>query len=187
MQNCSFHLCQFLFPLRELAVSLLSFKYFILPCMIQRNGIFLAISVNKGCHQVCSPSTWAGEPKGNSGKKEYLPCSSHQTKATAYVSLEESQDVTRQGLAPDTWGAYQENDFSEPRLLHHPTYRKALNSLTWGIWFSIINSNILTFRLPALCCKTPIYYGSPLRLLRAILLGLPEMLPPRLEVLKSPT
>ena len=126
-------------------------------------------------------------PKETQERKNTCRVAAIRLKPLPIVSLEESQDVTRQGLAPDTWGAYQENDFSEPRLLHHPTYRKALNSLTWGIWFSIINSNILTFRLPALCCKTPIYYGSPLRLLRAILLGLPEMLPPRLEVLKIPT
>ena len=39
-------------------------------------------------------------------------------------------------LAPDIWGTHQRKDFSEPRLLHLPIYRKALNSLTWDIWFS---------------------------------------------------
>ena len=48
-------------------------------------------------------------------------------------------------LAPDSWGAYQRNDFSEPWLLHLPIHRKALNSLTWGIWFSLINNNLWCF------------------------------------------
>ena len=42
------------------------------------------------------------------------------------------------------------------------------------------------FRLPSLCCKTPIYPGFPPRLLGAVLSGLLEMLPPELEVLKLP-
>ena len=45
-------------------------------------------------------------------------------------------------LAPESWGAYQRNDFSEPSLLHPPIHRKALNSLTWDIWFSLINNNL---------------------------------------------
>ena len=40
-------------------------------------------------------------------------------------------------LAPDNWGAYQRNNFSDPQLLHPPIYRKALDSLTWDIWFSL--------------------------------------------------
>ena len=38
-------------------------------------------------------------------------------------------------LAPDSWGAYQRNDFSEPRLLHLPMHRKALNSLRHLVFF----------------------------------------------------
>ena len=34
-----------------------------------------------------------------------------------------------------------------------PTHRKVLNLITWDFWFSLINNNILIFRLPALCCK----------------------------------
>ena len=49
-------------------------------------------------------------------------------------------------LAPDSWGTYQRKDFSEPRLLHLPIHRKVLNSLTWDIWFSLINNNLLMFR-----------------------------------------
>ena len=36
------------------------------------------------------------------------------------------------------------------------THRKVLNSLTWDIWFSLTDNNLLTFRLLALCCKTAI-------------------------------
>ena len=38
-------------------------------------------------------------------------------------------------LAPDSWGAHQTNDYSESRLWHLPIQRKALNSVTWHIWF----------------------------------------------------
>ena len=44
-------------------------------------------------------------------------------------------------LAPDSWGADQWNDFNEPRLLHLPIHRKALNSLTWDVcflWLAVI-------------------------------------------------
>ena len=50
-------------------------------------------------------------------------------------------------LAPDSWDAYERNDFSDPRLLHLTIHRKALNSLTWDIWFSLINHNLLIARL----------------------------------------
>ena len=36
----------------------------------------------------------------------------------------------------------------------HPMHRKALNSLTWGIWFYFIANNLLMSRLHALCRKT---------------------------------
>ena len=49
-----------------------------------------------------------------------------------------------------SWDVYQRNDFHEPRLLHLPIYRKALNTSTWHIWFSF---NLLRFGLPAFCCK----------------------------------
>ena len=32
--------------------------------------------------------------------------------------------------------------------------QKTRNSLTWDIWFSLINNNLLMFRQPVLCCKT---------------------------------
>ena len=56
-------------------------------------------------------------------------------------------------LAPDSWGTYQWNDFKETRLLHLHIHRKALSTLTWDVWFSLINSKLLMFQLPGLCCK----------------------------------
>ena len=47
-------------------------------------------------------------------------------------------------LAPDSWGAYQRNDFSEPRLAFFHI-QKSAKFLNWDIWFSIINSNLLMF------------------------------------------
>ena len=53
----------------------------------------------------------------------------------------------RIGKTQDSWDAYERDDFSEPRRLHLPIHRKVLNSLTWDIWFSLINNNLLAFRL----------------------------------------
>lgn len=43
---------------------------------------------------------------------------------------------------------YPRNDFKEPRLLHPPIQRKALTSLTWDVYFSLINSEVLMFLPP---------------------------------------
>lgn len=51
-------------------------------------------------------------------------------------------------------GALERNEFREPRRLHPPT--RALNSSTWGTRLSLINNALLTFSLPAFCCKTSI-------------------------------
>ena len=94
-----------------------------------------------------SPPTWASEPWGNSRRKEYPPSSNHQTAATPYgVGILKK---LRMGiLAPDSWGVSRKNDFSEPRLLHLPTHRKGLNSLTWDIWFSLTITFWLSDYLP---------------------------------------
>ena len=70
------------------------------------------------------------------------------------VNSEETQDV-KTGNWP------QIDDFSKPKVLYLPIHRKVLNSLTWDIWFSFINSNLL-FLLAVLCCKTPLYHDSSL-------------------------
>ena len=58
-------------------------------------------------------------------------------------------------LAPESRGPHQRCGFREPRLLHLPTQRKAVNFLTWDIWFRFINSHLLTFWLFGLCGKHP--------------------------------
>ena len=62
--------------------------------------------------------------------------------ATADNLYEETQDEKAQVSR----SACQRNDFREPRLLHLPIPRKALNFVTWDIWFSLINSNLLMFQ-----------------------------------------
>jgi len=63
---------------------------------------------------------------------------------TETVSTEESKVLAR-----DSWDVYERNYFSEPKLLHFPTHRKTLNSLTWDIWFSLIHKN--TFEVKTTC------------------------------------
>ena len=97
-----------------------------------RNWIFPTISVNKYMTVISKciyHGWWAGEPWGSSG------CEKHRK------------------LALNSWGAYQRNDFSEPRFLHLPSYCNVLNSLIWDIWFSLINNYLLRFQPPGLCCK----------------------------------
>ena len=55
-------------------------------------------------------------------------------------------------MALNSWGAYQKNDFNEPRLLHLPIHKKVLNSLSWNVYFYLTNSNLLMFHLPGFCC-----------------------------------
>ena len=65
---------------------------------------------------------------------------------------------------------YQRNGFSEPRLLHLPIYRKALNSLTRDIWFSSTNSNPLMVQWPGvLLQKLSRYHDFPPGLFETVL------------------
>ena len=102
-----------------------------------------AMSVNKGSchHQPLQP------PDTQDGAE--CPPSSHQTLQPPHSHMCTPRRLRMRRmhwiLAPDSWGAYQRNDFSEPRLLHLPIHRKALNSLTWNIWFSLIKSDLLRF------------------------------------------
>ena len=88
----------------------------------------LPVVINNCSRQV----SWAGEPWGNSGRKE---CSL-QTASTPYHETQGSPGWEKcRILVPDSWGVYQSSDFTEPKLLHLPIHRKPLNSLTWDIWF----------------------------------------------------
>ena len=96
------------------------------------------LTVNKGCcsHQAITLKLWKDEPWGNSGWKNigYWP-------QRAEVHIKEMISVSP--------------------LLHLPIQRKALNFLTWDVWFSLINSNLLMFQRLGLCCKSS-YISYPL-------------------------
>ena len=98
----------------------------------------------KPSHYSCWPHQWALRELRM--KTDGLPTatpSSVQPPPTVYP--EGIQDGERQViLAPDSWGAYHRNDFSEPRLPFFHT-QKSAKFLNWDIWFSIINSNLLMF------------------------------------------
>ena len=75
--------------------------------------------------------------------------------------------------------------FQWAQTSHLPIHRKALDSLTWYIWFRLVYSNCLMFPLSGIHCKkTPKYPGSsPSLLLWNIFSGLAEMLPPGIKSL----
>ena len=114
----------------------------------------------QGCHshqwfQPSNVSWWA--LRGLGKMKNTCGLAAIRAAATPYSEPQWSSGCDQDRiLAPDSWDTYKRNDFSEPRLLHLAIYRKALNSLTWDIWFSLTNNNLLLLRLPALCCKTSI-------------------------------
>ena len=89
-----------------------------------RNGVFPAISINKDIPAI-----------SDSGPKENNTCYPAairlQLLPTAITEdLGEGGCEKRRVLAPDSRDEYERNDFSEPRLLHLPTHRRVLNSLT---------------------------------------------------------
>ena len=61
-------------------------------------------------------------------------------------------------LAPNSWGAYQNNDLSEPRLFHLLIHKKALNPLRYLAFFK---SNLLMLQLPCLPCKISYIFCPP--------------------------
>lgn len=96
-------------------------------------------------------------------------------------TLRELRLGTNRMLALESQGAYQRNDLSEPRLWHLPIHWKVLNSLTWDVWFSLINTTLLMVWLPGFCWKTPVYPGFSLSSLELF-----ARLPPGLESSESP-
>ena len=143
-----------------------------------------AISVNKGYCSI-KPSHYSlpdGEPWGNSGwKQDVCHLAVNCCRHPPWCALRRLRMRKRRTLAPDSWGAYQRNYFSEPRFLHLPICRKVLNTLTWDIWFSLINNNLLMFWLPGLCCKSFYIFCFPSLLLQSSLSVLSEMQCPGLK------
>ena len=114
----------------------------------------------QGCHshdwlQPSSMSLWALRALGEG--EEYLRSDSYWAAAIPYGKPPGSRGCEKHSiLAQDSWQANERNDFRDPRLSHLSIHRKTQNSLTWDIWFSLINNNLFMFGLPALCCKTSI-------------------------------
>ena len=77
--------------------------------------------------------------QGNSGRRRALwgPGSHNRLQTLPMGSLEELRVWKCKLLTPDSWDAYERNDFNQPKLLHLPIHRKALNFLTWDIWFPL--------------------------------------------------
>ena len=100
-----------------------------------------AILINKKCHSyqwyVASKCEW-GLLKLRSSRS----CCPPPAPRWLLWSWENARSKVNKetGLAPDSWGEYERNEFSEPRGLHLPIQRM-LNSLTW-YWY-------LRFSLPA--------------------------------------
>ena len=85
-------------------------------------------------------ASWAGEPWGNSGRKE---CS-HLTVSTPYHEPQGSPGCEKcRILAPDSWGVYQSNDFTELKLLHLYIARRSVLGVHWKDWCWSWNSNTL--------------------------------------------
>ena len=111
-----------------------------------RNEMFSAISVNKGYHSIISELV---SPEGPQEGMNTCHLANIRLQPLPMMSPEETQDMKTQETARDTWGAYQKNNLSEFRLLHFPTRRKALNSLTWDTRFSLVNNHL--FDIQTIC------------------------------------
>ena len=83
-------------------------------------------------------------PGGNSGRKEYLPSSSHQTTATPHGEPWASSGCENRILptSPSIAEGNKGMTSVSPGSCIFP-YRKVLNCLSWAIWFSFLNNNLL--------------------------------------------
>ena len=140
-----------------------------------------AKSVNKGC---CSLQANTLQPPHIWALREFrlepgcLP-SSHQT-LKPHPKEASWRDSRWERTRHWPKRAEVHSNFREPRLLHLSIYRKVLNSLTWDIWFSLINSNRLMFQLSGLCFKNSyiswllpcLFRAIPYNYLRGCVLGL---------------
>ena len=89
-----------------------------------------AISVNKGCcsHQAITPD---GEPWGDSGwKQDACHQAVNHSRHPQWCTPRGRRMRKHRIRSPESWDAYQMNDFNEPKLLHLFIHRKALNTLT---------------------------------------------------------
>ena len=122
-------------------------------------------------HHITASGQWALR-ETQDGNKRAAHCQAHLAVShcshPSQCTLRKLKMIKHRILAPGSWGAYQRNDFSVARLMHLSIHRKALNSLTWEIWFNFINSNLLMFQPSGFVAKSPIYPGSPHFLFRTV-------------------
>ena len=121
--------------------------------MMLRNKILSAISVNKGCHshqQLHPPPTVSRWALRELRKEIKNTCHLAAIRLQPLPGKPWGNSGCFRILAPESWSAYQRNDFSEPRLLQLPIHRKVPNSLTQDIWFSLINNNLWMTTCPLL-------------------------------------
>ena len=80
---------------------------------------------------------------------EYLPSSSYQTAATPYGEPQGTQDVKTR-YCPQIAKVHFTGMISVSPDSYIFSYTETLNSLSWVIWFSLINSKLWMLRLPEL-------------------------------------
>ena len=126
------------------------------------NEIFPTILVSKQkchSHQQMQPSTvrwWALRALRKEKNSYNLAAIRRQT--FLKVSPKGIQNVKNTGYWPWVTEIYMKEMTSVTWLLHLPIHRKTLNSSTWDIWFSLINNNLLMFRL---CVAKLLYNLDP--------------------------
>jgi len=99
-------------------------------CRGEKNGIFSAISVNKGCHsnwQLQPPGWLTVEPWGNSGKKR-IPAIQQpwDCSHSLWWTLKKLRMWKYIILAPDSWGTYQRQISKSPDSCIFPCIEKCL-------------------------------------------------------------
>ena len=139
------------------------------------------LSVNKEC---CSHQAIPAQPPRQRAWRELrieTGCSPLSHRAAAAAPHWCTLRRLRTGkLTSDSWGACQRNDFNKPSDFHLPIDGRVLHSLTWDVWFSLINSTLSKFQLPCLFWKIsyissflPYLFGAvPWRYLRVCAPGL---------------
>ena len=96
-----------------------------------------------------------GEPWGNSGwwQMGCLLPSPQPLQPPPRVQPEGTQNGKEQDTGLRELRCISKEWFQWAQILHLPIHRKALHSLTWDVWFSLINSHLLVFWPPGLCYK----------------------------------
>ena len=90
------------------------------------SGVFPAISVNKEVTAIVILGLQISEPRRHP-KRETVPLIQQLPAAATPYGDQGTKDVIKSRsrmLAPDRWGAYERNDFSQTRWLHLPIHRK---------------------------------------------------------------